>query len=158
LALTGLFLALLALHVAVRPLLDWPGDVDFLLIGLLLVAVRVRPGVAALLGCATGLFLDTLAPLGFGAGMLAASLVAFSASWTKAAFFADNLGLNALFLAAGKVVMDLLYLSVERRLTGAALLQQLTVWTPLSALATAGVGLLLLLLLRPVLDPAEERW
>jgi rod shape-determining protein MreD len=156
--LVALFVALLLLHIAVRPLLDWRAEADFLLVGLLLVAVRVRPGAAALLGCATGLFLDALSPLGFGAGMLAGTVVAVAASRAKAAFFTDNVGLNALFLGVGKLAWDALYLVVERRLTGAGLLLQLGVWTPLSALVTALVGLVLLTLLRPVLEPPGPRW
>lgn len=156
--LVALFVALLLLHIAVRPLLDWRAEADFLLIGLLLVSVRVRPGAAALLGCGTGLFLDALAPLGFGAGMFAGALVAFVASRAKAAFFTDNVGVNALFLGVGKLAWDLLYLLVERRLTGPDLLWQLGLWTPASALVTALVGGLVLTLLRPVLEPPGSRW
>jgi hypothetical protein len=35
---------LVALHFTLRPLLDWRAGVDFLVIGVLMVAVRVRPG------------------------------------------------------------------------------------------------------------------
>ena len=39
-----LFLALLALHFWLRPVLAWRAGIDFLVIAVLLIAVRVRPG------------------------------------------------------------------------------------------------------------------
>jgi rod shape-determining protein MreD len=157
-SLALLFVLLLAMQYAVRPLLDWKAEIDFLVIGLLLVSVRVRPGNAALLGCFTGLIVDALAPLSFGAGALAFTVVAFLASWLKAVFFSENIGLNAAFLFAGKWAADVCYLLVERRLQGGALTTQLLVWSPLSALVTAAVGIVLLVFLRPLVEPAERRW
>ena len=86
-SLALLFILLLSMQYAVRPLLDWKAEIDFLVIGLLLVSVRVRPGTAALLGGLTGVIVDALAPLSFGAGALAFTVVAFVASWLKAVFF-----------------------------------------------------------------------
>lgn len=157
-SLALLFALLLAMQYTVRPLLDLKAEVDFLVIGLLLVAVRVRPGTAAILGCFTGLIVDALAPLSFGAGALAFTAVAFVASWLKAAFFAENIALNAAFIFGGKVVADVAYLLVERRLHGEALVSQLLVWSPLSALVTAAVGIVLLVFLRPLVEPVERRW
>jgi len=153
-----LFVLLLSMQYAVRPLLDWKAEIDFLVIGLLLVSVRVRPGTAALLGCLTGVIVDALAPLSFGAGALAFTVVAFLASWLKAVFFAENIVLNAAFLFAGKWAADVVYLLLERRLQGGALASQLLVWSPLSAVVTAAVGIVLLVFLRPLVEPAERRW
>ncbi len=157
-ALTLLFVLLVTMQYTVRPLLDWRAGVDFLVIGLLLVSVRVRPGGAALLGCCTGLIVDALAPLSFGAGALVFTVVAFAASWLKAAFFAENVVLNAAFIFAGKLGADAGYLLLERRLHGSELVRQLLVWSPLSALVTAVAGIVLLVFLRPLAEPAERRW
>jgi rod shape-determining protein MreD len=133
----------------VRPMLDWRAGVDFLIIALLLVAVRVRPGAAAAVGLVMGIVADALTPEAFGAGALAMTLVGFAASSLKAAFFAENLALNAVFVFVGKVLHDLVFLLAERRLGGAELALQLVAWTPLAALVTAGVGLVAMALLRP---------
>ncbi len=45
-----IFVALVAMHYFVRPLMGWRVSMDFLVIAMLLVAVRVRPGVAAVVG------------------------------------------------------------------------------------------------------------
>jgi uncharacterized membrane protein YeaQ/YmgE (transglycosylase-associated protein family) len=81
------FAVLVALHYAVRPLLGWRVMMDFLVIAVLLMAVRVRPAFAALLGFATGLIADALSPTALGAGALAMTLIGFAASWLKAVFF-----------------------------------------------------------------------
>ena len=57
-----LFAALIALHFSVRPLLASRAAVDFLVIALLLAAVRVRPGAAAVIGFALGIVVDSLRP------------------------------------------------------------------------------------------------
>ncbi|HET7564379.1 MAG TPA: rod shape-determining protein MreD, partial [Gemmatimonadaceae bacterium] len=89
------FLILVVLHFTLRPLLGWRASPDFLVIALLLVAIRVRPGVAALVGFSIGLVSDSMALTAFGMGALAMALVGFVASWIKAVFFADDLMLNA---------------------------------------------------------------
>ena len=146
------FLVLVLLHFTVRPLLGWRAELDFLSVALLVSAVRLRPGSAALLGCALGLVNDSLTPAFFGAGALAMTMVGFAASWLKAVFFADNLALNGLMFFLGKWAIDLIPLIAERRLHGTELLMQLVVWSPLSAFATAAVGVFVLLLLRPLLE------
>lgn len=147
-----MLVVLLILHFTLRPLLDWRAGVDFVVIGTLLVAVRSRPGVAALVGFALGLAIDAMSPTSLGAGTLAMTLVGFSASRLKAAFFADDVLLNAIFVFVGKAMFDVIYLLAEGRLGGMALLSQLLLWTPLAALATAIVGLVVLGLLRPSLE------
>ncbi len=149
--LTLALVIIVLLHFTLRPLLGWRAPIDFLVIGVLIVAVRVRPGVAALIGCLVGLTADSLTPNAFGSGALALSAVAFLASWLKAVFFADNVALSALFFFAGKWTFDVVYLVSERRLRGAELLMQLLLWSPLAATLTAFTGVLLLLLLRPVI-------
>lgn len=146
------FALLVVLHYGLRPLLGWRAPIDFLLIAILLSAVRVRPGVAALVGFLAGLATDSLAPEGFGAGALALTAVAYAASWLKAVFFADNLALNGIFFFLGKWTIDLIVAMAERRLHGVELVSQVLLWSPLSALVTAVAGLVLLVVLRPLLD------
>lgn len=145
------FVALIVLQFTLRPLLAWRAPVDFLVIALLLVAVRARPGMAALAGFALGLLADSLTPEAFGAGALAMTAVGFGASWLKAAFFADNIALNGVFIFAGKWAFDTIFLLAERRLQGTDLLVQVLVWSPAAAAVTAVAGLMVLLTVRPVL-------
>jgi rod shape-determining protein MreD len=145
------FVLLVALHFTLRPVLAWRASIDFLVIALLLVAVRTRPGAAALAGFALGLLSDSLTPESFGAGALAMTIVGFGASWLKAAFFADNTALNGIFIFAGKWAFDVVFLLAEHRLQGTDLLVQILLWSPLAAAATAAAGLVVLLTVRPVL-------
>lgn len=145
-------LVLIALQYTLRPMLDWRANVDFLVIAVLVVAVRVRPGAAAVVGFTVGLLSDALTPEAFGAGALAMTLVGFAASQTKATFFADNLLINAVFIFVGKLVCDLVFLVAEGRLGGMAMVSQLLVWSPLSALLTAAAGLVVMAVVRPVLE------
>lgn len=144
----GVFLLLIALHYTVRPLLGSRVSVDFLLIAVLLAAVHVRPGFAALIGFVTGLISDSLTPLSFGAGALAMSAVGSGASWLKAAVFGDNMLAQAIFFAAGKMAFDIIYLVAERRLGIGDLLVQIALWSPLSALATGLAGVLVVFTFR----------
>lgn len=151
--LVTLVLALLVtLHFTLRPLLDWRAGVDFLVIGALVVAVRVRPGTAAVVGLLLGAATDAMTPEALGAGALAMTLMAFGASRLKSAFFADDLMLNAVFVFLGKLFFDVVSLLAEGRLSGMTLVWQLIAWTPLSALATAAAGLLVLAMVRPGLE------
>lgn len=145
-------LVLIALQYTLRPMLDWRASVDFLVIAVLVVAVRVRPGAAAVVGFVIGLLSDALTPEAFGAGALAMTLVGFAASQTKATFFADNLLINAVFIFLGKLVSDLVFLVAEGRLGGLAMVSQLLVWSPLAALLTAAAGLVVMAVVRPVLE------
>jgi rod shape-determining protein MreD len=99
----GVFLLLVVLHYTVRPLLGTRVSVDFLVIALLLAAVHVRPGAAALIGFVTGVIADSLTPLSFGAGALAMSAVASAASWLKSTVFGDNMLLQAIFIRGRQV-------------------------------------------------------
>ena len=144
------FLALVVLNYTLRPVLDWRASIDFLSIAVLLVAVRARPGVATVVGFAVGIVSDSMLPGAFGAGALAFSIVAYAASTLKAAFFADNLALNAVFVFLGKWVGDLVFLAAEHRLGGSEFLAQAMLWSPLAAAVTSVVGLAVLVLVRPV--------
>jgi rod shape-determining protein MreD len=154
LTLAVVFVGLVLLHFTVRPLLGWRAAIDFLAIALLLVAVRVRPGGAALVGLACGLVIDALAPASFGAGAVAMASTGFAASWLKAAFFADNLPLNGVFVFAGKWGFDVIYLLLAGRLAGGDLWWQLGVWSPLAGAATALTAIAVMVLLRPVTERA----
>lgn len=155
LRLAFVVLVLVLLHYTVRPLLNWHAAIDFMVIALLLVAVRVRPGTAALVGFALGLVADAQSLRAFGASALAMSLIGYGAAWLKAVFFADNIVLNAGFFFAGKLLYDFVYLLSERRLGGGDLALEFLIWSPLRALLTAAVGLVVLAILRPVLRGAE---
>ena len=146
------FAILLTLHFTLRPLLGWRAEADFLVIALLLAAVRVRPGTAALIGLVFGLMVDSMAPASFGAAALALATVGFVAAWLKAVFFADNLALNAIFFFLGKWIFDMLRLIAERRVYGEELAMQLLLWSPLAAAVTALAGVILLVVLRPLLE------
>jgi rod shape-determining protein MreD len=141
----GVCLLLIALHYTVRPLMGMRISLDFRVVAVLLVAVRVRPGIAALIGFATGLIADSMSPLSFGAGALAMSAIGSAASWLKATVFGDNVLQQVIFLAAGKWAFDILYLVVERRLNLADLAVQLVLWSPLSAIATGVAGALIVM-------------
>jgi rod shape-determining protein MreD len=145
---------LVVLQYTLRPFLGWRASPDFLVIALLLLAIRVRPGTAAVLGLVMGLISDSLALHAFGAGALAMTLVGFAASWLKAVFFADDLMLNALFFFAGKWAFDVIFLLAEHRLDPGELVVEALVWSPLKGVVTALFGLLTLLILRPLLKPA----
>lgn len=152
-ALTIAFVVLVVLHYTVRPLLAWRAAIDFLVIAILLLSVRMRPGAAAVLGFATGLISDSLTPDALGASALAMSVVAFTASWLRAVIFADNVVLHAFFFFVGKWFFDLIYLLVARGAPPMELLAQAGVWSPLSAALTAAAGVFVMLAYRMTLDP-----
>jgi len=149
------FAILVVLHYTLRPLLGWRAPMDFLILALLLAAIRVRPAAGALIGLALGIVSDSLTPDSLGAGAIAMTFVGYLASWLKAVFFADNIALNAFFFFLGKWVFDVIYFTVEHKLGGIELVQQLLLWSPLSAAATAVAGILLLFVMRPLLEPAK---
>ena len=77
LQLAVVLLLLVALHFYVRPRLWGPRvSPDFLLVGLMLFAMRSGPGVSAVAGFMVGLATDSLTPARFGAGPLAHTVVA----------------------------------------------------------------------------------
>jgi rod shape-determining protein MreD len=148
LQLAGVLLLLVVLHFYIRPRLWGPRvSPDFLFVGLMLYAMRSGPGAAALAGFLVGLTADALTPARFGAGALAHTVVAYLASWGRAVFFADNLLVNAAFVAVGLWIRDLLVLAVSG--TGdRPLLAELAVYSPLQALTSALFALLVLVVFR----------
>jgi rod shape-determining protein MreD len=142
---------LIVLHFTLRPLLAWRASIDFLIVALLLGAVRLRPGSAAVYGFLLGLVADSLSVGGFGGSALGMSVVGFAASWLKAVFFADNLALNGFFLFLAKWGFDLIVLLVGIR-SASGIAMQIFVWSPLSAAVTAAAGVIALSLLKPLME------
>jgi rod shape-determining protein MreD len=139
---------LVVLQFYLRPRL-WDARIspDFLLIALMLFAMRSSPGLAALAGFAVGLVADTLTPARFGAGALAHTLVGYLASWGRAVFFADNMLVNAGFVAAGLWLRDFIVLMASGT-DHRQMLTELTLYSPLQALTTAGFALIVLVTFR----------
>lgn len=141
-------LLLVVLQFYLRPRL-WNARVspDFLLIALLLYAMRDGAGAGAVAGFLVGLIEDTLTPARFGAGALAHTLVGYFAAWGRAVFFADNMLVNAAFVAGGLWFRDLIVL-VTSGTDHRQLLTELTLYSPLQALTTAGFALVVLVTFR----------
>lgn len=148
------FLVLVVAHFVLRPLLGDRIEIDFLVLALLLLAIRVRPGIGALLGLLLGAAADAAAPSGFGSAMVALTIVGYVTSWLKAAFFAENAVLDGvvIFASAWGVILLRLLLSGAAFQGGFAMSS--LVWAPLSAAVTAVVGAVLFAVLRPLLKPA----
>ncbi len=145
-------LILIVMHYTLRPLLGWRAAIDFVLIAIIFGAVRVRPAGAAVYGFFIGLAADSLALGAFGAGALAATAVAYGASYMKAVFFADNLALNGFFLFVGKWLFEVIYVLMERRMQMTEILMHVAVWAPLAAAVTAVAGVIAITVLRPILE------
>jgi rod shape-determining protein MreD len=114
---------------------------------LMLYAMRSGPGSGAVVGFMIGLIEDTLTPARFGAGALAHTLVGYFAAWGRAVFFADNMLVNAGFVAVGLWFRDLIVL-VTSGTDHRQMLTELTLYSPLQALTTAGFALLVLVTFR----------
>jgi rod shape-determining protein MreD len=141
---------LVVLQFYIRPRL-WNARVspDFLLIGLMLFAMRSGAGAGALAGFLVGLIEDTLTPARFGAAALAHTVVGYLAAWGRAVFFADNMLVNAGFVAVGLWLRDLIVL-VASETDHRQLLTELVFYSPIQALTTAAFALVLLLTFRAV--------
>ena len=139
---------LVVLQFYVRPRL-WDARIspDFLLIALMLFAMRSSPGLAALAGFAVGLIADTLTPARFGAGALAHTLVGYLASWGRGVFFADNMLVNAGFVAVGLWLRDFIVLMASGT-DHRQMFTELILYSPLQALTTAGFALIVLITFR----------
>src|SRR3954464_12132307 len=106
-----LVLFLMTLQFYLRPRLGSARvSPDFLLIGLMLFAMRSGAGAGAVAGFLVGLIEDSLTPARFGASALAHTLVGYFAAWGRAVFFADNILVNAAFVAVGLWFRDLVVL------------------------------------------------
>jgi rod shape-determining protein MreD len=135
---------LVLLHFYLRPRLGSARvSPDFLLIALVFFAMRAGPGAGAVAGFLVGLVGDALTPAAFGAGALAHTLVGYLAAWGRAVFFADNLLVNAAFVAVALWLRDLILLVASGTSQG-ALLMELALNSPVQALFTAVTALLIL--------------
>lgn len=148
----GVLLLLLALHFYVRPRLGAPRYApDFIAIGVLLFALRARPGQAAMAGLFAGLLTDALTPARFGAGALANAVVGYLAAFGRTVFFADNLLVTGGLFAIGTWFRNLLVL-IASGTPMSRLVVEAGVWSSVQALVTAVVGVVFALLLRGWLD------
>jgi rod shape-determining protein MreD len=143
-----LMLFLAVLHFYVRPRL-WNARVspDFMLIALMLYAMRSGPGAGAVAGFIVGVIEDALVPARVGAAALAHTLVGYFASWGRSVFFADNMLVNAGFVAAGLWFRDLIVLMASGTFRG-EVITQLFVYSPIQAFTTAAFALLVLVTFR----------
>jgi rod shape-determining protein MreD len=143
------FAVLIALHFYVRPRV-WDSRVapDFLVLALMLIATRARPGVAAVAGFVVGLITDVLTPAHFGAGALAHTIVGYLAAWGRAVFFPHNLVVNAGFFAGAVILRNLILLVASGASAASLIARDFLVSTPLQAITTAVAGTIVLLLFR----------
>ncbi len=153
-AVAAVLVVLLVLgQYAVRPLLPGRVSVGFLLVAVLFLSARVRPGGAALIGLLFGLAVDATASTPFGATALLWLLEAFLAASMRAVFFSEQVLLPGLVAFAaswlGEVVSAMLR---PEGLTGAGA-GALLWWAPLSALATAVLAVAVHLVARDVARP-----
>ncbi|MFN0179697.1 MAG: rod shape-determining protein MreD [Gemmatimonadales bacterium] len=139
---------LVTLHFYLRP---WFGEggaaPDLLLLAMLLVAIRTRPGTAAIIGFVVGLVTDILTPARFGAGALAHTVVGYLAAWGRGLFFPDNLLVNAGVFAGGVWLRTLLVLLASQA-TFAELTRVALIWSPIQAVVTAIVGVIVVVVFR----------
>jgi rod shape-determining protein MreD len=149
-ARVGAVLALLVVaQFALRPHLGDPRYApDFVLVALLLFAIRVRPMAGTIAGFVVGLLTDAVAPTGFGAATLALTLVGYAAGWLKAVVFADNLLVTGVFVFAAAWLRDGIEVLLARQLQGGGLAWQLLATSPLASLSTAVAAMVTLLLFR----------
>ncbi len=145
--LAGMVLLVL-LHFYLRPRL-WSArsGPDFLFIALMFYAMRSGPGAGAIAGFAVGLIEDGLAPARFGAGALAHTVVGYLAAWGRAVFFADNLFVNAAFVAAGVWLRDLIVL-LASGLGANDVLVELAVRSPVQAVVSGLAAAVVLVVFR----------
>jgi rod shape-determining protein MreD len=124
---------------------------DFLLLALMLYAIRSRPGAAAVAGFLVGLAGDAVTPARVGAGALAHTLVGYLAAWGRAVFFPDNLFINGVVIALGVWIRNAVQLLASGAGPG-GLTVQLFVWAPLQAITTALMAALVLVVFQRWLD------
>ncbi|MBM4187442.1 MAG: rod shape-determining protein MreD [Gemmatimonadetes bacterium] len=139
---------LITLHFYIRP---WFGGgaaaPDLLMLAMLLVAIRSRPGTAAVIGFTVGLVTDILTPARFGAGAMAHTVVGYLAAWGRGLFFPDNLLVNAGVFAGGVWLRTLLVLIASG--AGLAELGRVAlVWSPIQAVTTAIAGVTVVVIFR----------
>lgn len=137
---------------ALRPRLGYPAIApDFLLLALMLYAIRSRPGTAALAGFLVGLAGDAVTPARVGAGALAHTVVGYLAAWGRAVFFPDNLFINGVVIALAVWIRNAIQLLASGPGPG-GLTVPLLVHAPLQALTTALMAALVLVVFQRWLD------
>ncbi len=150
--LWAVLILLVILHFGVRPRLGYPQVApDFLLLALMLYAIRSRPGTAALAGFLVGFAGDAMVPARIGAGALAHTVVGYLAAWGRAVFFPDNLFVNGLVIAFGVWARDAIQVMASGPSPG-GLTMPLLVYAPLQALSTAIAAGIVLFIFRRWLD------
>ncbi len=138
---------LIAAHFYIRPWVASRFAPDLLMLAMMLVAIRSRPGVAAVAGFLVGLTADVLSPARFGAGALSHTIVGYLAAYGRAVFFPDNLLVNAGLFAVGVWLRTLIVLLASG--AGASeLASTLLIWGPIQALVTALVGVVVVVFFR----------
>lgn len=143
---------LVLMHFTARPLMGHPAVApDFLLLALMLYAIRSRPGHAALAGFLVGLVGDALTPTRIGAGALAHTVVGYLAAWGRAVFFPDNLLINGFVIAVGVWFRNAIQVVASGPVAG-GWPTLLLVYAPLQALTTALTAAVVLVTFQRWLD------
>ena len=125
---------LILLHFILRPLLtSWPIGPDLLTGALLLGALRLRAGPAALLGFFLGLFDASMALKGMGALMIVYTFAGFAAAKSRDLLFSDSAVFVPTFLFVGVWAVQV---AVAGFAGGLDLMFGLVI-APLSAVSTA---------------------
>jgi len=148
------FVVLVLLHYSLRPLLGWRLGPDLLLVAVVVAAVRVRPGTAAVIGLIVGVVSDAIGTDPFGAAALGFSVVGFGTSWVQQVVFADDLMVNFTLFFFGDWAFSIIFLLVART-SSSPILAPMLVWAPIRAGITALFGIVILMILRPILKPAN---
>ena len=138
---------LIAAHFYIRPWVASRFAPDLLMLAMMLVAIRSRPGVAAVAGFLVGLTADVLSPARFGAGALSHTIVGYLAAYGRAVFFPDNLLVNAGLFAVGVWLRSLIVLLASGA-GSSELASTLLIWGPIQALVTALVGVVVVVFFR----------
>jgi rod shape-determining protein MreD len=135
-------LLLVVSHFALRPwFVDERWAPDFLLLALLIYSIRSTPGRASVAGLLVGLFADASHPERFGSGALGHTIVGYLAAWGKAVFFAENVLVSGAFFFVGTWIRDVLVLLAGGYAGASTFFWQIAFWSPLKAMATAIVGM-----------------
>lgn len=143
----GFVVLLVALHFLLRVGLGLgPLVPDLLAVALLVSARRVDGGTAAAIGFALGLLDGAAHPLSMGAGALVMAVVGYLAARSREALDGDSPVLLALYVFAGKWLVDALLFGVLAARGVAGSPSELLLASPLAALyaaaaAVAAVGL-----------------
>lgn len=132
--------ALVVGHYTVRPFLPPRVPVGFLLVGVLFLAVRVRPGAAAVAGLIAGLAADTSGALPLGTTSLVWITLAFLAARMRAVLFGEQAMVAGAVAFGASWIGDLVLALARPSGTSALSAMSLLLWSPIGALLTAGLA------------------